>query len=142
MTRVGYWTRAGRGGAASTGPPVIVASAGERGRRSRPRSGDRYVSEFYGLRPDVLLTLYIERGLWEQVSGMSRHFALTRTPSHGGPWHPSALYLYGFVGTGSSPAPGTRAAQSKPRWTIARASGTLKSDATWPSVVLNTRPFP
>jgi hypothetical protein len=28
--------------------------------------GDRYVSEFYGLRPNVLLTLYIERGLWER----------------------------------------------------------------------------
>ena len=28
--------------------------------------GDRYVSEFYGLRPGVLLTLYVERGLWER----------------------------------------------------------------------------
>jgi hypothetical protein len=28
--------------------------------------GDRYISEFYGLRPDVLLTLYIERGLWDR----------------------------------------------------------------------------
>ncbi|MBL8142281.1 MAG: hypothetical protein JNM38_14285, partial [Acidobacteria bacterium] len=28
--------------------------------------GERYVSEFYGLRPDVLLTLYIERGLWDR----------------------------------------------------------------------------
>ena len=27
--------------------------------------GDRYVSEFYGLRPGVLLTLYIERGAWD-----------------------------------------------------------------------------
>jgi hypothetical protein len=28
--------------------------------------GDRYVSEFFGLRPEVLLMLYIERGLWER----------------------------------------------------------------------------
>ena len=28
--------------------------------------GDRYVSEFFGLRPDVLLTLYVERGLWDR----------------------------------------------------------------------------
>jgi hypothetical protein len=49
---------------------------------------------------------------------------------------------YGFVGFGSSPAPATRAAQSRPRWTISRACGTSKSDATWPSVVLKIRPFP
>jgi hypothetical protein len=28
--------------------------------------GERYVSEFYGLRPEVLLTLHIERGLWDR----------------------------------------------------------------------------
>jgi hypothetical protein len=28
--------------------------------------GDRYVSEFYGLRPEVPLALYVERGLWER----------------------------------------------------------------------------
>jgi len=28
--------------------------------------GDRYVSEFYGVRPDVLLTLYVERRLWDR----------------------------------------------------------------------------
>jgi len=36
---------------------------------------------------------------------------------------------YGLVGLGSSPAPGTRAAQSMPRWTISRACSTLKSAA-------------
>ena len=34
--------------------------------------GDRYVSEYYGLRPGVLLTVFIERGLWDRY--------LTRTP--------------------------------------------------------------
>jgi hypothetical protein len=28
--------------------------------------GDRYASEFYGLRPEVLMTLYVERGLWDR----------------------------------------------------------------------------
>ena len=28
--------------------------------------GDRYVSEFFGVRPEVLVTLYVERGLWER----------------------------------------------------------------------------
>ena len=28
--------------------------------------GERYVSAFYGLRPGVLLTLHVERSLWEQ----------------------------------------------------------------------------
>jgi hypothetical protein len=28
--------------------------------------GDRYVSEFYGLRPNVLLSLYVERDLWNR----------------------------------------------------------------------------
>jgi hypothetical protein len=28
--------------------------------------GDRYVSEFYGLRPEVILTVYIERTLWQR----------------------------------------------------------------------------
>jgi hypothetical protein len=33
--------------------------------------GDRYVSEFYGLRPEVLMMLYVERGLWERF--LARH---------------------------------------------------------------------
>ena len=28
--------------------------------------GDRYVSEFFGVRPEVLVTLYVERGLWDR----------------------------------------------------------------------------
>jgi hypothetical protein len=26
--------------------------------------GDRYVAEFFGVRPEVLVTLYVERRLW------------------------------------------------------------------------------
>jgi len=64
MTRVGYWSRA-----AEAGPPdgasVIVASQ-ENTSALDAALGDRYVSEFYGLRPDVILTVYIERALWER----------------------------------------------------------------------------
>ena len=57
---------------------------------------------------------------------------------------PVAFYFfaYGFVGFGSSPAPGTRAAHSSPRFTISFASGTSKSAAECPSVELKTRPLP
>ena len=43
--------------------PVIIASQEQAAPIDRAL-GDRYVSEFYGLRPDVLLTLYIDRTLW------------------------------------------------------------------------------
>jgi uncharacterized protein (TIGR03663 family) len=67
MPRVGYWVRAGEAGSLD-GVPVIVASQDNTGDVGAAL-GDRYVSEFYGLRPDVLLTLYIERGLWERFLG-------------------------------------------------------------------------
>ncbi len=28
--------------------------------------GDRYVQEYYGLRPDVILTLFVERSAWDR----------------------------------------------------------------------------
>jgi hypothetical protein len=28
--------------------------------------GDRYIQEFYGLRPDVVLTLFVERASWDR----------------------------------------------------------------------------
>ena len=63
MTRVGYWTDAK--GAPDLTAPVIVSSIDHEDMLDAAL-GDRYVSEFYGLRPDVLLTLYVERGLWDQ----------------------------------------------------------------------------
>ena len=51
------------------------AGAGRAGHRRVDRAtpdlldaalGDRYVSEFFGVRPDVLVTLYVERGLWDR----------------------------------------------------------------------------
>jgi predicted membrane-bound mannosyltransferase len=64
MTRVGYWNRAAEA-SPSDGTPVIVASR-ENTSALDAALADRYVSEFYGLRPDVILTVYIERALWER----------------------------------------------------------------------------
>ena len=72
MKRVGYWPRASDAGALDAAP-VIVASAENAGAIERTL-GEGYVSEFYGLRPGVLLTLFIERDLWE------RFLAARRTP--------------------------------------------------------------
>ena len=63
MARVGYWTDA-RGGPDLTAP-VIVSSV-DHVDMLDAALGDRYVSEFYGVRPDVLLTLYVERRLWDR----------------------------------------------------------------------------
>ena len=75
MTRVGYWTHASEAGALDAAP-VVIASQDEAAAVDAAL-GDRYVSEFYSLRPDVLLTLYVERGLWER-------FLATRTRPQGG----------------------------------------------------------
>ncbi len=63
MTRVGYWTDARD--APELTAPVIVSSIGQ-AERLDAALGDRYVSEFFGLRPELLLTLYVERGLWDR----------------------------------------------------------------------------
>jgi hypothetical protein len=63
MPHVGYWTAPG--GAMTLKAPVVVASMDQTAVLDSA-FGDRYVSEFYGLRPEVLLMLYVERGLWER----------------------------------------------------------------------------
>jgi uncharacterized protein (TIGR03663 family) len=63
MPRVGYWTA--QGDPVALQAPVIVASM-DHAAALDDALGDRYMSEFYGLRPDVLLTLYVERGLWDR----------------------------------------------------------------------------
>ena len=75
MPHVGYWTAPGDTLALQA--PVVVASMDHTAALDSAL-GDRYVSEFFGLRPEVLLTLYIERGLWDRflaraaVSGLAR----------------------------------------------------------------------
>jgi uncharacterized protein (TIGR03663 family) len=63
MPNVGYW--ADVKDVPTLAAPVIVASS-ENTERLDAALGDRYVSEFFGVRPEVLLTLYVERGLWER----------------------------------------------------------------------------
>jgi len=64
MTRVGYWTGAGEAEGLA-GTPVVVASQ-EHASAVEAALGDGYVSEFYGLRPNVLLTVFIDATLWER----------------------------------------------------------------------------
>jgi uncharacterized protein (TIGR03663 family) len=63
MPHVGYWTTPGDPVALQA--PVIVASMANTPTLD-DALGDRYVSEFFGLRPEVLLALYVERGLWDR----------------------------------------------------------------------------
>ena len=63
MPTVGYWTRTDDPLALQA--PVIVSSM-EFAPALEAALGDRYVSAYYGLRPEVMLTLYVERGLWDR----------------------------------------------------------------------------
>ncbi len=62
MPNVGYWTAPGD--TLAMRAPVVVASM-EHTAIVDGALDDRYVSEFFGLRPEVLLALYVDRGLWE-----------------------------------------------------------------------------
>ena len=63
MPHVGYWATAREVPALTA--PVIVASMGN-AEALDAALGDRYVSEFFGVRPEVLVTLYVERELWDR----------------------------------------------------------------------------
>jgi uncharacterized protein (TIGR03663 family) len=76
MPQVGYWTEPGD--AAALQAPVIVASM-EHTAALDASLGDRYVSEFFGLRPEVLMALYVERGLWERF--LAREAPRTSAPA-------------------------------------------------------------
>ena len=62
--RVGYWTGP-EGAGGFEGVSVVIASQ-ENAAKLAGILGDRFQVEFYGLRPDVLLTMYIDRTLWER----------------------------------------------------------------------------
>ena len=62
--RVGYWADP-RAAGGFAGVPVVIASQ-ENAEKLEPVLGDRFQAESYGLRPDVLLMLYVDRGLWER----------------------------------------------------------------------------
>jgi uncharacterized protein (TIGR03663 family) len=69
MPNVGYWTAPGDPIALKA--PVVVGSI-EQTPALDASLGDRYVSEFYGLRPDVLEALYVERGLWDRFLSQAK----------------------------------------------------------------------
>jgi len=77
MTRVGYWPQAA-GAPRFDAAPVIISSQ-ENAAAIGAALGERYVTEFYGLRPDVLLTVYIERTLWERF--LAARAGMTAAPA-------------------------------------------------------------
>ena len=72
MPNVGYWEEPGD--AVAEAAPVIVSVVANT-ERLDARLGEAYVSEFFGLRPEVLLALYIDADLW------NRFLARTATDS-------------------------------------------------------------
>jgi uncharacterized protein (TIGR03663 family) len=86
MPHVGYWTAPGD--ALPRQAPVVVASI-DHADVLDGALADRYVSEFFGLRPEVLLALYIERDLWERylarvaLSGAAPQCGAAEPPASG-----------------------------------------------------------
>jgi predicted membrane-bound mannosyltransferase len=71
MTRVGYWVSATDAGRFDDA--TIVVAAQDQADAVGAALGDRYVREFYGLRPDVILSVFIERASWERfIASRSR----------------------------------------------------------------------
>jgi hypothetical protein len=71
MTRVGYWVTAAEAGRIDDAPVVIAAQ--DQAVAVAGVLGDRYIEEHYGLRPDVVLTLFIERASWDRfIAARSR----------------------------------------------------------------------
>jgi uncharacterized protein (TIGR03663 family) len=62
--RVGYWTDAGRAGGPG-GAAVVVASQ-DQAERLESLLNEGYHSEYYGLRPEVLLALFVRGDLWDR----------------------------------------------------------------------------
>ena len=63
--RVGYWTSVEEAGDLGS-PPLIVASA-EEALKLEAVLNTMYRSEYYGLRPGVLLALHVRDDIWESV---------------------------------------------------------------------------
>jgi hypothetical protein len=63
MPNVGYWVTPGD--PLQLRAPVIVSSVDNMPALDAALN-DRYVADLFGLRPEVFLTLYVERDLWER----------------------------------------------------------------------------
>jgi len=64
LSRVGYWTTAAEA-APLAGTPVIIAGP-DQSDATAAALGDAYVTEYYSVRPEVLLTVFIDRPTWER----------------------------------------------------------------------------
>jgi hypothetical protein len=65
FTRVGYWQKVEEAGGLDE-VPLIISSV-EKTEKLWPDLQDTHQSEFYGLRPEVLLVLHIQKDLWEKI---------------------------------------------------------------------------
>jgi hypothetical protein len=119
MPHVGYWTQPGDPVALQA--PVIVASMDNTGALDGLLL-DRYVSEFFGLRPEVLLALYIERGLWDRF--LARGACASRRTWSRRTWDPA---LAGLMGTWDPASAGLTLAPTAVRCERASAM------ALWPA---------
>ena len=63
FSKVGFWTTAGEIGEGMF-PAVAVVSSGEQD-AVVSRLGANYHLEYFGLRPDVLLTVLVNQDLWD-----------------------------------------------------------------------------
>jgi predicted membrane-bound mannosyltransferase len=61
FTRVGYWTEAAAPAELAKADLIIASSS--QTEAIQKKLGDRFIFEYFGLRPDVLLTLFIPRKL-------------------------------------------------------------------------------
>ncbi|OGD28500.1 MAG: hypothetical protein A2V57_01240 [Candidatus Aminicenantes bacterium RBG_19FT_COMBO_65_30] len=63
FSRVGYWTSAEAAG--TIGDAALVIASVDNLGKAATALGDGYTSNFYGLRPEVVLTLFVRRDLWD-----------------------------------------------------------------------------
>ena len=82
MTRVGYWVTAADAGRVDDAPVVIAAQ--DQAAAIGAALGDRCVQEFYGLRPDVILTVFIDRASWDRL--LESRSGQTGTPAGAKGW--------------------------------------------------------
>ncbi|OGD22898.1 MAG: hypothetical protein A2Y70_01795 [Candidatus Aminicenantes bacterium RBG_13_64_14] len=61
--RVGYWTSAEAAG--NFGDAIVVIASVGNVEKVATALGDGYQQDFYGLRPDVVLALFVRRDLWD-----------------------------------------------------------------------------
>lgn len=64
-SRVGYWTSAETAG--DPGDAAVVIASAANVEKVATALGDRYQQSFYGLRPEVVLSLFVRRDLWDEL---------------------------------------------------------------------------